>query len=74
MYASHNVLFSNITVFSGCGMGWYMMYVANIHLDNVAVRKAPGRPMSITADATHFNGCNGTIEISHSWFEGQGTG
>lgn len=31
-----------------------------------------GRPMSVNADATHFDRCRGLVVMNNCWFEGQG--
>ena len=71
-----NVALHDITVYTAAGMGLYAQLTTNVLIDNVAIAKrlteAGPRPMSITADALHFNACAGTITIANSLFEGQG--
>lgn len=54
------------------GMGFYMGQVHNAHLKDCGVRRRPGRPMSITADASHFNECSGHLHLEGVHMEGQG--
>lgn len=66
------VVFRDVTLYSAAGMGFYSQWVDGALLERVYVTRRPGRPMSITADAAHFNSCKGLIEIRDSVFEGQG--
>ena len=52
-------------------MGFYMGQVHNAHLKDCGVRRRPGRPMSITADASHFNECSGHLHLEGVHMEGQ---
>ncbi len=72
LYSSADVVIRDMVVFSGAGMGFYAQYVNNALLQSVTIAKRDTRPMSITADAAHFNTCQGLIEIRDSLFEGQG--
>ncbi len=67
-----NAMLENLTIFTAAGMGMYAQLSSNVAVVGVRIVKAPGRSMSITADALHFNACNGSVLISDSIFEGQG--
>ena len=62
----------DVQLYSIPGMGFVMGQTKNVHLKGCGVRWRPGRPMSITADASHFNECSGTVHIDGAHFEGQG--
>ena len=65
---------SDVTVFTGPGMGLVGSISTNISLKhfNILLRPGSGRMMSTTADATHFSGCKGTIALEDCIFEGMG--
>jgi len=69
-----DVSVSDVTVYSGPGMGLVARITTNISLKhfNVLVRPDSGRLMSTTADATHFSGCKGTVSLEDCTFEGMG--
>lgn len=54
------------------GMGFHCLLSHDVTLTNVAVRKRGSRPMSITADASHFESCSGTVHLDNVYFSGQG--
>lgn len=64
----------NLTVYSVPGMGVVAGVTENVTLDRVRVMLRPGtgRLVSATADATHFGGCKGTVELRDCLFEGMG--
>ena len=70
-----DVLIEDVQLFSIPGMGFPMGQSKNLHLKNCGVRfrgGTGGRPMSTTADASHFNECSGTVRLEGVHFEGQG--
>ena len=67
---SKNILIKDIRIFDCAGMGAYFGASENIALDGFKVKPRKGLWMSLTADATHFNSCRGSIEIINSEFEG----
>jgi parallel beta-helix repeat protein len=69
-----DVKVSNVTIRTCPGMGLVGEQCTNVSLDRVTVAPAPGssRPMSSTADATHFKGCRGLIRMTDCVFEGMG--
>jgi hypothetical protein len=69
---SSNVTVEDVTFYSLPGMGLYAKNSSDLLLRRVGVRRRTGRPMSITADAAHFNGCYGTVSLTDTYFEGQG--
>ena len=69
---STNVEAEDVHLYSIPGMGFGMEQTNNVHLKSCGVRWRPGRPMSITADASHFNECSGNVHLDSVHFEGQG--
>ena len=69
---SSQVTLEDVQLYSIPGMGFYSGLVHDIFLKHCGVRWRPGRPMSITADASHFNECSGTVHLDGVHFEGQG--
>jgi hypothetical protein len=69
-----DVQVSDTTVYSTPGMGLVAVVCENVSLRHVDVLNRPGsrRPMSATADATHFGGCKGTVLLEDCTFEGMG--
>lgn len=69
-----DVRVSDVTVHTTPGMGLVAVHSRNISLDRFNVVPRPGtrRPMSATADATHFMGCKGTVSLRSCVFEGMG--
>ncbi len=61
-------------VYAVPGMGLIATVCENVTLKHFNVLKRPGsrRPMSATADATHFGGCKGTVTLDDCTFEGMG--
>lgn len=82
IYESHAFMFSRCSevalrdcaVYSAPGMGLAALQCENVSLKRFQVLKRPGsrRPMSVTADATHFGGCKGTVTLEDCVFEGMG--
>lgn len=64
----------NVTIYTCPGMGVTAQAVSDIDIRMLSVRPRPGtnRIMSTTADATHFNGCYGRINVQDCYFEGMG--
>ena len=71
-YSNNNINISNIYLLSTPGMGFFYKNNTNITMNNVHIFKYNNRPMSITADATHFQLNKGYITIQNCLFEGQG--
>ena len=67
-----NVRVERVTVHAAPGMGLHAHHTGNVLLRRFRVLPRPGRIMSTTADATHFNSCRGRIEIRDCVFEGMG--
>ncbi|MBO0590125.1 right-handed parallel beta-helix repeat-containing protein [Cellulophaga sp. E16_2] len=61
----------NVTVHHAGGMGIIAENSADIVLDNFNVTPSQGRMVSTTADATHFVGCRGKLELKNCTFENQ---
>lgn len=61
----------NINVHHAGGMGMIAENSADLILDNFNVTPSQGRMVSTTADATHFVGCRGKIELKNCTFENQ---
>ncbi|AZQ63951.1 right-handed parallel beta-helix repeat-containing protein [Flammeovirga pectinis] len=64
-------LCQNVTIFNAGGMGLIAENSSNITLTNLVITPSKGKVVSTTADATHFVGCRGKIEIRNSFFENQ---
>ena len=54
---------ADVQLFGNAGMGVYASDSLDVELLNFGVRRLPGRPMSITADGTHFNQCSGSVRL-----------
>lgn len=61
----------NVNVWHAGGMGIIAENCTDITLDNFNVIPSKGRLVSATADATHFIGCRGKLEILNSTFTNQ---
>ena len=68
---SENLSFTNLTLYHAGGMGIVAQHSKNISIDNVNMIAAPGRMLSLVADATHFVSCSGKISIQNCKFESQ---
>ena len=69
--SSKNFFATNVNVHHACGMGIIVENTENVTLDNFNVTPSQGRIVSTTADATHFVGCRGKIEIKNCTFNNQ---
>ncbi len=61
----------NVVVYHAGGMGFLGENSENILLDKCQVTPAEGYMMSTTADATHFVGCRGKVELRDCKFKNQ---
>ncbi len=61
----------NVTVHHAGGMGLIAENCENVSLNNFNVTPSRGRIVSTTADATHFVGCRGVVELLNCTFENQ---
>jgi len=61
----------NVNVHHAGGMGLIAENSENLILDNFNVTPSNGRMVSTTADATHFVGCRGKIELKNCTFNNQ---
>ncbi len=68
---SQNTTIQNVTIFHAGGMGVVAQCSTDILLDGLKVLAAPGRMVSLSADATHFVNCRGKITIQNSTLESQ---
>eukprot|EP01065_Artemidia_motanka_P005885 TRINITY_DN12856_c0_g1_i1.p1 TRINITY_DN12856_c0_g1~~TRINITY_DN12856_c0_g1_i1.p1 ORF type:complete len:580 (+),score=145.66 TRINITY_DN12856_c0_g1_i1:52-1791(+) len=72
-YQSRDVEYTDVEVLSTPGMGFYFQFNTNVALRGCSVRKDDGRPMSSTADGSHFNdNRGGHVIIDSCFFEGMG--
>lgn len=62
---------TNVTVHHAGGMGLIAENSADLILDGFKVTPSNGRMVSTTADATHFVGCRGKIELKNCTFNNQ---
>lgn len=68
---SDDVLLDNVTIFHAGGMGVLGQRCRNVTIQNSKVTPSKGRIISATADATHFNNCQGDIKLINNLFENQ---
>ncbi len=68
------VVLEDVTIYTAPGMGLVAGRCGDMLLERFQVRVRPDtdRLMSVTADASHFGGCTGTIRIEDSLFDGNG--
>ena len=66
---SRDLLIENVTVRAAGGMGLIVERTENVKLDGMTVTSAGNRLVSTRADATHFIGCKGLIEVENCLFE-----
>lgn len=69
--ASKNFMGTNVNVYHAGGMGLIVENTTNIRLEDFNILPSEGRVISTTADATHFVGCKGKIDINHCTFQNQ---
>lgn len=62
---------NNINVHHAGGMGLIAENSSDLILDNFNVTPSNGRMVSTTADATHFVGCRGKVELKNCTFQNQ---
>lgn len=67
--ASKDILIENVTIHAAGGMGLIVERTENVTLDEMKVTSTDGRLISTRADATHFIGCKGLIEVKNCLFE-----
>ena len=70
---SRDIALNDITIYHSGGMGVIAQRSGDIFLNKIKITPAPtkNRIVSCTADATHFSGCFGKIEIKDCLFENQ---
>lgn len=68
---SLNFSANNVNIHHAGGMGLIVENSENIDLDNFNITPSNGRMVSTTADATHFVGCRGKIDIQNCTFNNQ---
>lgn len=61
----------NVNIHHAGGMGVIAENSADLILDNLNVTPSNGRMVSTTADATHFVGCRGKVELKNCTFNNQ---
>ena len=66
---SRDILIENVTVRAAGGMGLIVERTENVRLDGMKVTSADNRLVATRADATHFIGCKGLIEVENCVFE-----
>lgn len=62
---------TNVNIHHAGGMGIIAENSADLILDNFNITPSKGRMVSTTADATHFVGCRGIVELKNSTFNNQ---
>ncbi len=68
---SSSVSAQNVTIHHAGGMGFLFEQCKDVELLSCNVIPSNGRYLSATADATHFNGCRGTVTIKGCTFTNQ---
>ncbi len=66
---SKDLRIENVAVLDAGGMGLIVERTENIALEGMKVTSSAGRLVSTRADATHFIGCKGTIQVENCLFE-----
>ena len=66
---SKDILIENVTIHAAGGMGLIVERTENVKLDRMKVTSTGDRLVSTRADATHFIGCKGLIEVVDCVFE-----
>jgi hypothetical protein len=66
---SKNILIENVTIMAAGGMGLIVERTENVRLDRMKITSTESRLVSTRADATHFIGCKGLIEVTNCLFE-----
>ncbi|MCM2374342.1 sulfatase-like hydrolase/transferase [Aporhodopirellula aestuarii] len=66
---SADVRLENVTIHDAGGMGLIVERTDNVTLDHLVVTSTEDRIVSTRADATHFIGCKGTIQLEDCLFE-----
>lgn len=66
---SKDILIENVTILAAGGMGLIVERTENVKLDGMKVTSSANRLVSTRADATHFIGCKGLIEVVDCLFE-----
>ncbi|MEO5714408.1 MAG: hypothetical protein ABIT37_13050 [Luteolibacter sp.] len=72
IHKSKDTILENVTIHHAAAMGVVGQRSENITLRNFKMtpRDGSGRISTAIADATHFSGCKGLIDVSSSFFEG----
>ena len=68
---SRDIVVEDVTLHHCGGMGIVAQRTRDIRVRHVNVTPSAGRVVSLTADATHFVNCAGSIEITDCLFENQ---
>lgn len=66
---SKNIRIEDVTIHAAGGMGLIVERTENVKLDGMKVTSTENRLVSTRADATHFIGCKGLIEVENCLFE-----
>lgn len=66
---SKDIRMENVTIYDAGGMGLIAERTENIDLNHLVVTSTEDRIVSTRADATHFIGCKGLINLQHCRFE-----
>ena len=66
---SRDIFIENVVVRTAGGMGLIVERTENVTLDGMKVTPAANRLVATRADATHFIGCKGLIDIKNCVFE-----
>lgn len=66
---AEDIRIENVTVLAAGGMGLIVERTENVALDGMKVTSRSDRTVSTRADATHFIGCKGLIQLTNCVFE-----
>jgi hypothetical protein len=66
---SSDIVIENVTVYAAGGMALIAERCDNIRLDKFVVTSTDERTMSTRADATHFLGCKGVVQLENCLLE-----
>ncbi len=70
LYRANEVTLNNVVFQDSQGMALVAQRSRNITIDGGGCICAPGRVYTVSADATHFSNCAGTITVKNALYEG----
>lgn len=70
LYRANDITLNNIIFQDSQGMALLAQRSRDITIDGGGCVRAPGRVYTVSADATHFSNCAGTITVKNALYEG----